>query len=58
MRFFEYEAREVVKRAGIPVFFTAQEGNQDRRDRGLQADLWGPGMRDIPDHEPAPRRNE
>lgn len=38
--------------AGIPVFFTAQEGNQDRRDRGLQADLWGPGMRDIPDHEP------
>lgn len=30
--------------AGIPVFYTAQEGDQDRRDRGLQADLWGPGM--------------
>ncbi|MGE4337886.1 MAG: isochorismatase family protein [Pigmentiphaga sp.] len=29
---------------GIPVFYTAQNGNQDRRDRGLQADLWGPGM--------------
>ena len=38
--------------AGIPVFFTAQDGNQDRRDRGLQADLWGPGMRDIPEHQP------
>jgi bifunctional isochorismate lyase/aryl carrier protein len=29
---------------GVPVFYTAQEGAQDRRDRGLQADLWGPGM--------------
>ena len=26
---------------GIPVFYTAQHGDQDRRDRGLQADLWG-----------------
>ncbi|MGV6490354.1 isochorismatase family protein [Stenotrophomonas rhizophila] len=37
---------------GIPVFYTAQRGNQDRRDRGLQADLWGPGMHATPDHEP------
>ena len=37
---------------GIPVFYTAQHGDQDRRDRGLQADLWGPGMRRIADHEP------
>ncbi|SNR82489.1 isochorismatase family protein [Puniceibacterium sediminis] len=36
--------------AGIPVFYTAQHGNQDRRDRGLQADLWGPGMQEIPEH--------
>ncbi|RPD88212.1 isochorismatase family protein [Luteimonas sp. 100069] len=36
---------------GIPVFYTAQRGNQDRRDRGLQADLWGPGMQSIPEHE-------
>lgn len=36
--------------AGLPVFYTAQHGNQDRRDRGLQADLWGPGMQDRPDH--------
>lgn len=37
--------------AGMPVFYTAQHGNQDRRDRGLQADLWGPGMRAVPEHE-------
>ncbi|MCW4456493.1 isochorismatase family protein [Flavobacterium sp. MXW15] len=36
---------------GIPVFYTAQRGDQDRRDRGLQADLWGPGMRAIDEHE-------
>ncbi|MDA7416643.1 isochorismatase family protein [Xenophilus arseniciresistens] len=37
--------------AGMPVFYTAQHGNQDRRDRGLQADLWGPGMRAMAEHE-------
>lgn len=37
--------------AGMPVFYTAQKGNQDRRDRGLQADLWGPGMRAVAEHE-------
>ncbi|MFT0892681.1 isochorismatase family protein [Pseudochelatococcus sp. G4_1912] len=36
---------------GIPVFYTAQEGNQDPRDRGLQRDFWGPGMRAIPEHQ-------
>lgn len=36
---------------GIPVFYTAQQGNQDRRDRGLQADLWGPGMTAAPEHQ-------
>ena len=35
---------------GIPVFYTAQDGDQDRRDRGLQADLWGPGMTSAPEH--------
>ncbi|MCG8468292.1 MAG: isochorismatase family protein [Gemmatimonadetes bacterium] len=29
---------------GIPVFYTAQTPHQDPRERGLQADLWGPGM--------------
>lgn len=36
---------------GIPVFYTAQNGNQDRRDRGLQADLWGSGMSADPAHQ-------
>ncbi|OCX61273.1 hypothetical protein BFP70_01460 [Thioclava sp. SK-1] len=36
---------------GIPVFYTAQKGNQFLPDRGLQADLWGPGMQAIPGHE-------
>lgn len=37
--------------ADIPVFYTAQHGDQFRPDRGLQADLWGPGMRAQPEHE-------
>lgn len=36
---------------GAPVVYTAQHGAQDPRDRGLQADFWGPGMRAIPEHE-------
>lgn len=35
----------------IPVFYTAQRGNQQRCDRGLQADFWGPGMKADPTHE-------
>jgi bifunctional isochorismate lyase/aryl carrier protein len=42
---------QTCRKAGIPVFYTAQKGNQDRRDRGLQADLWGPGMSAIAEHE-------
>jgi bifunctional isochorismate lyase/aryl carrier protein len=37
--------------SGIPIFYTAQNGDQDRRDRGLQADLWGPGMSSTPEHQ-------
>jgi len=37
---------------GVPVFYTAQHGDQLRADRGLQADLWGPGMRHVPEHQP------
>ncbi|MBT9385280.1 isochorismatase family protein [Pseudooceanicola sp. CBS1P-1] len=49
--------------AGVPVFWTAQKGDQFRPDRGLQADLWGPGMSAIPEHEEilpalAPRADE
>src|SRR5690606_15954364 len=35
---------------GVPVFYTCQEGDQDPRDRGLQRDLWGPGMTSSPEH--------
>lgn len=35
----------------IPVFYTAQKGNQLRADRGLQADLWGSGMSQHPEHQ-------
>ncbi|WP_394821658.1 isochorismatase family protein [Pendulispora albinea] len=37
---------------GVPVFYTAQNGDQDVRDRGLQAALWGPGMRHVSEHQP------
>ncbi|SCW90764.1 isochorismatase family protein [Ancylobacter rudongensis] len=43
---------QAARKAGVPVFYTAQEGDQDRRDRGLQADLWGPGMSASPTHQP------
>jgi len=36
--------RDLCDARDMPVFYTAQPGGQDRRDRGLQADLWGPGM--------------
>ncbi len=42
---------ERARAGGMPVFYTAQHGHQDRRDRGLQAELWGPGMRAVPEHE-------
>jgi bifunctional isochorismate lyase/aryl carrier protein len=32
--------------AGVPVFYTAQDG--DHSDRALQGDLWGPGMSAAP----------
>ncbi len=36
--------------AGVPVFYTAQQGDQDQVARGLQRDLWGPGMQAVPEH--------
>ena len=38
--------------AGVPVFYTAQHGDQLLADRGRQADLWGPGMRHVAEHQP------
>jgi len=42
---------QAARTRGMPVFYTAQHGDQDQRDRGLQAALWGPGMRHIPSHQ-------
>lgn len=42
---------EQCRALGIPVFYTAQRGNQLRCDRGLQADFWGPGMTASEEHE-------
>ncbi|SLN56670.1 Isochorismatase [Aquimixticola soesokkakensis] len=42
---------QAARAAGVPVFYTAQKGNQLLADRGLQADLWGKGMNAIPEHE-------
>lgn len=42
---------QAARAASVPVFYTAQKGDQFRADRGLQADLWGPGMSATPEHE-------
>ncbi|MCC6981723.1 MAG: isochorismatase family protein [Bauldia sp.] len=41
--------RDACRAIGAPVFFSAQTGNQDPRDRGLQRDVWGPGMDGAPE---------
>lgn len=35
--------------AGVPVVYTAQQGDQAPERRGLQGDLWGPGMSARPE---------
>ncbi|GGG53013.1 hypothetical protein GCM10011403_07780 [Pseudohongiella nitratireducens] len=42
---------DICHKKGVPVFYTAQRGNQQRCDRGLQADFWGPGMKADAAHE-------
>lgn len=39
---------------GVPVFYTAQTGRRSAVVRGLQADLWGPGMEPVPEHTDIP----
>lgn len=33
----------------LPLFYTAQPGSMSKQDRGLLADVWGPGMRAVPE---------
>lgn len=33
--------------AGVPVYFTAQPGDQDPAERGLLSDMWGSGIRAL-----------
>lgn len=44
--------RDAADAHNIPVFYTAQPVRQDPRERGLQADFWGPGMQDDTEHRP------
>lgn len=55
--------RDTAHRHGLPVFYSAQPGGATRAERGLLHDLWGPGMRAVPedrDIEPslAPRAGD
>lgn len=41
---------EKARDAGVPVYYTAQTGQSGDVVRGLQGDLWGPGMQPVPEH--------
>lgn len=43
--------RQAAAAVDVPVFYTAQPGDQDPRDRGLQRHFWGAGMRSLPDDQ-------
>lgn len=43
--------RRACDAAGVPVFYTAQPGDQDPVARGLQSDFWGRGMTSAPEHQ-------
>ncbi len=43
--------RAICRSKNIPVIYSAQPGKQNLLERGLQADIWGPGMSDNPEHQ-------
>ncbi|WP_028646960.1 isochorismatase family protein [Nocardiopsis sp. CNT312] len=42
--------RAACRAAGAPVVFTAKPGGMNPRERGLENDFWGPGMRAATEH--------
>lgn len=42
------EILDAARAAGVPVFYTAQTGDQPADERGLQGELWGRGMTSEP----------
>jgi len=40
---------DAAREAGVLVVYTAQPGDQAPGPRGLLADIWGPGLRDVPE---------
>ncbi len=43
---------EHARRAGVPVFYTAQPGRQDPEERGLLTEFWGEGIGTVIDSDP------
>jgi bifunctional isochorismate lyase/aryl carrier protein len=50
------ELAATARRAGIPVFYTAQPGRQTVRDRGLLTEFWGAGIGAVIDDDPLAER--
>lgn len=46
------QLREACSAAGVPVFYTAQPGEQTPQERGLLTPWWGPGITAQPERTP------
>lgn len=42
--------RDACRDAGAPVFYTAKPGDMTPRQRGLERDFWGAGMKAVAEH--------
>ena len=39
---------QAARAVDVPIYYSAQPGDQDRRSRGLLVDFWGPGLSSAP----------